>query len=291
MKGLIFMHSCEEFAIEYVNSLREVDNLFFLDTAMEAESIDSNESIRKHNELKERIVRIGKAILAKITELFDILMNIFSEFMVTNKGFMKMYDEYKKSYKPLKSTRVITYDYNPRVLSDVRTKFKDLLNDLNRELINLARGNRDENLLAMSGEALLEKVLRDITGSNNVTNVSELYLFIRQKYRGERQEKTLGIADLTEADRIVKSYSSFSNFITQEKSFCRSIGTSMEKLLTQYTFDKSSKGEDTSELFGAASKITKMINLYLQILRQQQTLHNQYVMVCRSIIKQFYRMK
>jgi len=243
---------------------------------------DTGQLVNKVKSLIDKIIAIIKNNIAK-------LGNYLKKFALTDVGFKKELREAEVSRKPAPSIKVIMYQYNNNILITA----KNIMNSsINKILNDYSKATLEEGSpINMKNDEFNKWLFNtQLKAPVNITDIQTYLVYLRDKFRGKKQEKLIKGAELQNYIQIVDGYK---NIKTEANKNMELIKNSINKLktLSQPTaFNNKINEEQRSKRMMQLKSITIFYNIYCTFMNYYFEMKVEEMFAARVIIKKLYRL-
>lgn len=267
----------------YIEEYKALESIFIL-PAMEADGADP---VKKENAAK-RILDSIKLIIDRIVSAIGTVMlkikNNFQKFLLTDKGFQKELRTVEVQRKPLNSIKVLTFDYKPEYLN----RMYNIAKAQTAEIVSKFNIANLDSLTPMSAEDVRVLYCEKL-GAKEATSIQDLFLSIKNGFRGKKTETTILASNLPEYINLVNYYKNAQGTINNDLgSLQRSIG-SVRATSNGFVHNPDATDEKKKKAIAYINGIAHAFNLFNSIASLVFALKVEQMLTARTIIKRLYQ--
>ncbi len=246
-----------------------------------------NKVIEKVKELIKKIGAMFEGLKRKLTNRLRIMSQ-------TDKGFANLYNKRKSMIKPYKNVRIISYQYNNKILEDtIQNILKETLICFDK--LRVIKGTTNNNariseILDTSNGKIVEVLLQPYTKDAD-TPMNTVPLFIRyivDKYRGEKKELVYVDTQLSQIESNALSTQAIAN---RCNGYLREAQEAYNKLKSlEYQINRTSTDPEVTKLVASnAAKAATLYNAFTALINAYYELKLEQSLNYRIILKKFYQ--
>lgn len=234
---------------------------------------------------KSKFIQTIKKVIEKIGNLIERakvhINNKLKLLWETDRGFIRRLEKAKAQRQPLKGFNAIIYQYNEGYLDSIMMK---AMNAFKKELRALQNPS-GMDIEDVDTSEIMERTLKQISNSNDVTDIQSLIHEMIQNYRGEKKEVTMNASQVPALTTVVErgaGNNAFQNYIDDLEQMYSNLKSQTSKLT------RASTNEDIRKLTRRMSAATQLYNGALAINKIYYELKVERYLSAREALRQFY---
>jgi len=242
------------------------------------------------NNFVEKVKRIIDRILQIIDTVLMKLKNSFEKAYLTDKGFHKDIQDWKKTYKPLASVKLIVYQYDEQILNAVFNHLKGTFD----EYINAYHPQQDNDANSVLNYTQ-DQILQDLinrSGLKNDDNITDGISFLnelKKEYRSKKVEATFKGTSVDAYIKIIDQYPVTKNLLNNELSRMKQKLNSL-KSESNILANKTDAPEDAKKKMNVQlTKLFFIYNFYATFIRMYFELEVEKALLYRIVVKKLYQ--
>jgi len=283
----------------------ELDRLTYT-IALEAENESDNKDfvlVNKDNDIDDSVNKsnVGEGIFDRIKQIIEKIMalierylyqikNLLKRILLTDKGFKDELRNAEVNNRPLNGIKVITYSYVPELLDGAGNKFKkvilSLINNIKTDVIN----NEENNPLVLSKSDFNDYIFKQLNAPSNIEDMNVYFKYIREKFRGNKAEKTIMSSSLPGYIKMAEDYKKIEAELERDLSYFKTKVLDIRTNLKVASKSPNITDEEKRKLITKMSNLSYMYNMYFSFVNIILELKIEMILHARVIIKKFYQM-
>jgi hypothetical protein len=283
----------------------ELDRLTYT-IALEAENESDNKDfvlVNKDNDIDDSVNKsnVGEGIFDRIKQIIEKIMalierylyqikNLLKRILLTDKGFKDELRNAEVNNRPLNGIKVITYSYVPELLDGAGNKFKkvilSLINNIKTDVIN----NEENNPLVLSKSDFNDYIFKQLNAPSNIEDMNVYFKYIREKFRGNKAEKTIMSSSLPGCIKMAEDYKKIEAELERDLSYFKTKVLDIRTNLKVASKSPNITDEEKRKLITKMSNLSYMYNMYFSFVNIILELKIEMILHARVIIKKFYQM-
>ena len=289
---------------QYNDINNELDKLTY-SIALESENESNNKDfvlVNKDNDIDDSVnkANIGEGIFNRIKQIIEKIMalidrylyqikNLLKRILLTDKGFKDELRKAEVNNRPLNGIKVVTYSYVPEFLDGTANKFKktilNLIDNVKTDVID-----NDNNPLVLSKSEFNNYIFKQLNAPDNIDDMNVYFKYIREKFRGKKEEKTIMNGSLPGYIKMAENYKKIEAELERDLSYFKTKVLDIKANLKVASKSPNITDEEKRKLITKISNLSYIYNMYFSFSNIILELKIEMVLHSRVIIKKFYQM-
>lgn len=242
------------------------------------------------NGFVEKVKRIIDRFLQLIDTMILKIKNSFQKVYLTDKGFHKDVEEWRKTYKPITSVKLIVYQYDNQQLDSIFNHLKaSLTNYMNA--YHPGKDNDTNNILNYTTDQILQDLINraGLKNDDDVTDGTTFLNEIKKEFRNKKVENTFVGASVEKYISIVEQYPTTKTLLNNELA-------RMKQKLVQFKNQSNIIANKTDipdeikkKMNIQLSKLYFVYNFYAAFIRMYFELKVEEALMYRIIVRRLYQ--
>lgn len=151
------------------------------------------DTVKKSQEFGDRVNDILNGLADAIRDFMNKFSMLLSNLVESDKAFKEKYTHAKQNYKSTGGVKMIVYNYDLKVISNVRSHFNAYVKRQSQLFLSDAIGAKlgADTIFEIDEDEFDKKVLKDIGAPGNITNLKDYLSYLKERYRGKSSTRII----------------------------------------------------------------------------------------------------